>query len=36
MAHDTPDEDNTASNADRFEQTALKVTGTAFYILQSG
>ena len=27
---------NTASSADRFEQTALKVTGTAFYILAIG
>ena len=27
---------NTASNSDRFEQTALKVTGTAFYILAIG
>jgi divalent metal cation (Fe/Co/Zn/Cd) transporter len=27
---------NAASNADRFEQTALKVTGTAFYILAIG
>ena len=27
---------NTASNTDRFEQTALKVTGTAFYILAIG
>ena len=27
---------NTASNTDRFERTALKVTGTAFYILSFG
>lgn len=27
---------NSASNHDRFEQTALKITGTAFYILTAG